>query len=94
MKFEWDENKNKLNQIKHMLPFEEVIEIFDHPRLDSIDRRKVYGEKRVMSIGKIGDVIVVAVVHTKRGNRIRIISARTANRKERRRYYAFIESAA
>ena len=92
MKFEWDENKNQRNKIKHHLPFEEAVEIFDHPRLDTIDKRKFYGEKRIISTGRIGDIIIVVVVHTTRGDRIRIISARTANRNERRRYYAFIKA--
>ena len=52
-------------------------EIFKQSRLTSIDRRKDYGEKREITIGKIYNIVCV-VVFIKR-NDTRIISARKAN---------------
>jgi uncharacterized protein len=51
-----------------------------------VDKRKNYGEKRWISIGLLGDIIVV-MIFTLRGKTIRIISVRKANHEERRMYY-------
>ena len=86
MKFEWDENKNKSNQKKHGINFDEAKEIFnDVNRLNSQDNRKKYGEKRWITIGKILKTNII-VVYTIRNTTIRIISARMANKKERIKY--------
>ena len=85
--FEWDKKKNKVNFQKHGISFEEAVLIFTGPILTIEDKREDYGEKREISIGQIKNVIIVMVVHTKRGNKIRIISARLANKRERILYY-------
>lgn len=86
-KFEWDDSKNKLNQEKHSISFEEAITIFDDIILSKIDDRNDYKEVRKISLGKIktGEIII-CVVHTNRNNKTRIISARKANKKEREIY--------
>lgn len=86
MLFEWDENKNKANQKKHGISFEEAALIFKGDALTRIDDREDYGEEREVSIGLIGANVVAVVVHTNRQNVIRIISARLANRAERKVY--------
>lgn len=44
-RFEWDEEKNKANQQKHKLPFEDAIDVFNDP--DRINYRSDRdGEKR------------------------------------------------
>ena len=86
MEFEWDENKNKSNQVKHGISFEEIIEIFDYPMLVKVDNRKDYGETRYIGVGRNGLAVLFTVVYTERKSRIRIISARLANKKERRKY--------
>lgn len=91
--FEWDENKNASNLKKHGISFEEACEIFNSPILTREDKRENYGEARHISYGILGDVVVAAVVHTDRNDKIRIISARLANRTERRLYYAYLEKA-
>lgn len=91
MKFEWDENKNKSNLEKHGISFDEAALIFEGKILTRIDERRKYGETREISIGKIGEAVIIVVVHTKRNKKIRIISARKASRKERRRYYEHIQ---
>ncbi|PIE82925.1 MAG: hypothetical protein CSA09_04355 [Candidatus Contendobacter odensis] len=86
MLFEWNENKNKANQKKHGISFEEAALIFKGEVLTHFDDNEDYGEEREMSIGLIGAHVVVVVVHTDRQNVTRIISARLANRSERKAY--------
>ena len=92
MEFEWDPEKNDLNFAKHGIRFDEARLIFEGAVLTSTDNRADYGEERQTSIGEIEGIITVVVVHTARNGRVRLISARLANRKERRLYYAFIAS--
>ena len=93
MEFEWDDAKNLLNQAKHGISFEEAREIFERSVLMWEDTRHDYGEARYISVGEIGDsaVVVLVVVHTPRGRKTRIISARKANARERKKYYAHLE---
>lgn len=93
MEFEWDETKDQLNQDKHGFGFAEAGEIFDRPVLTWEDTRYDYGETRYISVGELGDsiVVVLVVVHTPRGRKTRIISARKANTHERKSYYAYLE---
>lgn len=84
--FEWDEVKNRANVEKHGVSFELAKRIFHGPVLSWIDDRNDYPETRYHSIGQIDGLVVLAVVHADRSGRIRIISARTANRRERKRY--------
>jgi uncharacterized DUF497 family protein len=50
------------------------------------DRRRDYGESRYVSLGMVQDRLL-AVAYTQRGARLRIISARLAEPRERRRYH-------
>ena len=84
--FEWDENKNQANIRKHGVSFEQAVRIFEGPCLTWIDDRDIYSEMREVSIGMIDGAATVIVVHADRNNITRIISARAANRRERRRY--------
>lgn len=90
MQFEWDENKNQLNQKKHGISFEEAKEIFFVTVFTSGSEKIDYGEIREISIGKIQSVLIVAVVHTDRNGKVRIISARKATPKERRKYNEYL----
>ena len=92
MKFEWDEKKNKTNAEKHGIDCIDAEDIFKSVRLTAVDNRRDYGEPRKISIGKIGPYVCV-VVHTERNGVIRIMSARKANQRERRKYYELIERA-
>ena len=93
MEFEWNEAKNRSNQTKHGISFEEAREIFEGFVLMWEDTRRRYGETRYISVGGIGDsvVVVLVVVHAPRGQKTRIISARKANARERSKYYAYLE---
>ena len=93
MRFEWDERKNALNIKKHGISFSEAKTIFDDIVFTSFDDRFDYGEIREASIGAIQGVVVVVVVHTEREGVTRIISARKATRKERKKYYEYLAQA-
>ena len=93
MKFEWDENKRIDNLAKHGLDFQDAGKIFDDKkRIEFSDDRYDYGEERVCVIGKIETrtfrkIMIVLVVFVDRNGIARIISARPANKRERRLYY-------
>ncbi len=93
MEFEWDQAKNRSNLAKHGIRFEEASEIFSSPVLTWKDSRRDYGESRYVSVGRIGGLpgVVIAVAHTQRARKTRIISARKANDRERNRYHARFE---
>ena len=91
MKYEWDENKNKLNQQKHGISFKEAKEVFDDPlQISKLDKRFSYFEERWITVGSTSQhkVLVVAnLFFTDDGEEIiRIISARKANKQERESY--------
>ena len=46
MRFEWDEDKNRRNLVKHKVSFETASLVFDDPRMVSIQDRMVEGEER------------------------------------------------
>ncbi len=90
MRFEWDEAKNRRNQVKHKISFGTAQSVFDDPSLLSHLERIVDGEERWQSLGQIDSAIVVVVAHTwcdEDGEEvIRIISARKATPRERSCY--------
>ena len=78
---EWDESKAEANCGKHRINFRAARRVFDdHLVLIEQDLSEDYGEERFLAIGLVEGVLV-AVVYTERGDRIRIISARKANAK-------------
>ena len=91
MKYEWDENKNKLNQQKHGISFEEAKEVFeDALQISRLDQRFNDFEERWITVGSTLKYQVLAVANlffTDDGEEIiRIISARKANKRERESY--------
>ena len=85
MRFEWDDEKNKINKLKHGISFETAAAVFkDKHRLEYFDTNHSEKEDRFITIGLVHDVIVV--VYTYRNPIYRIISARVATRKERAWY--------
>lgn len=93
MQFEWDETKNNKNIDKHGIDFNDAITIFDdNERLEAVDDRNEYGEERIQVIGEARPGILMTV-YTWRKNRTsrRMISARTASRKERLLYQSMKE---
>ena len=90
MAFEWDEEKRQANLVKHAVDFRRITELFDGTTVEIVDGREDYGETRITCLGEIeGRVYVVA--YTWRGANRRIISARKANAREQKTYYARVE---
>jgi uncharacterized protein len=85
--FEWDERKAAINFRRHKLSFLLARRVFsDAFAVIEQDLSEDYGEERFVAIG-IADNVLMTVVYTERGERIRIISARKANSHEQRKYY-------
>lgn len=91
-RFQWDENKNKINLEKHGIDFQEAKLIFDdEKKVVGEDNRKDYGETRYIRVGQFSSQtqnknLTLVVVYTERDGEIRIISARKANKKEKKQY--------
>ena len=86
MGFEWDEAKRQRNIECHGVDFVDVVPLFDDPGADVFeDTRKNYGEQRFILLGVILGRLF-QIVFTRRGDRIRIISARRGNKREERIY--------
>lgn len=92
MKFEWDEAKNESNIRKHEVDFADAVSIFSQTSLTEYDDRTDYGEDRWITIGMLNNMILVVVWTERRPNTIRIISARRANRHERKRYENYFKN--
>jgi uncharacterized protein len=91
IEFEWDPEKARSNERKHGVSFEDAVLVFDDPCIFTQHDRVVDDEIRWQSIGLVNGVLLLLVAHTVDDDeylveRIRIISARTATRKERMRY--------
>jgi uncharacterized protein len=87
MRFEWDENKNNINILKHGIDFRDAKNAFEYPIIVKEDIRHEYGEKRFIAIGLLLPEYIIVIVYTTRDLVIRIISARLANKKEKHIYY-------
>jgi uncharacterized DUF497 family protein len=89
MRFDWDLAKGLANKKKHGVTFEEAITAFDDPfaLLAPDPKHSTEREKREWLIGESDDGVMVIVFTIRQpGNIYRIISARRANRKERKQY--------
>ncbi len=85
--FEWDKNKAQTNLIKHHVSFEEAATVFgDENSLTINDPAHSVVEKRFITLGISEMKRLLVVVHTDRNDRLRIISARLASKKERQQY--------
>jgi uncharacterized DUF497 family protein len=94
LRFEWDAAKNRANRRKHGVSFEEACQVFRDPLCVSVPDRIEGGELRWQTLGMVEGLLLLTVAHTVREELddgtlvdvIRIISARPATRRERRRY--------
>ena len=85
--FEWDPKKARLNLKRHGVSFEEASTAFRDPLSHTIkDPLHSEKEERFVLIGRTIQGRLLVIVHTDRGERIRIISARMATKNERLRY--------
>ena len=90
MEFEWDREKNLINQAKHGLCFEDAALVFQGPVVTFEDNRAGYGEWRLITLGKLAGRVVV-IAHTPREGRTRVISMRKANEREKKIYQKRLE---
>lgn len=89
---EWGDDKNVLNKQLHNLSFEAAQYVFTDPeRLERPDQSEenTSGEERWQTLGMVGKVLFV--VYTERGENRRIISARIAEKHERRSYHGYYQ---
>ncbi len=87
LKFEWDDTKAEKNERKHGVSFEEAETVFYDPRSITIpDPDHSETELIFIDIGTSNYDRILVVVYTEREERIRLISARRASRKERNMY--------
>ena len=85
--FEWDADKAAANAVKHGVSFEEASTAFGDPLSITVaDPDHSIDESRFVLIGRTVRDRTVVVVHTERGDNIRIISARLATRRESKDY--------
>ncbi len=90
IEFEWDPNKAASNKRKHGVSFETASRAFSDPNCVQELERHVESEERWQTTGMAGDQLLILVVHTNFDFEdveiVRIISARLATHRERRRY--------
>jgi uncharacterized DUF497 family protein len=87
MRFEWDPDKARRNAAKHGISFDEASTAFGDPLSLTIDDPDhTQGEERLLLLGQthLGKLVVVADLDD--DETVRIISARIAERHERRIY--------
>lgn len=90
--FIWNKEKADENKKKHGVSFEVAVNIFNDPFLYELyDEKHSNNEERYMYIGSVMGDLLLFVVATDRNNKIRIISARKATKKERNYYYENIK---
>jgi|SRR4051812_8843721 len=82
---EWDERKSARNVAQKRPPFEDVVRFDFGAAMIFEDRRKDYGERRMVAISYV-DRRLHVLVFTERGGGIRVISFRHANEREIARY--------
>ena len=90
IKFEWDENKNRINQSKYKISFEEAKTVFyDENALVIDDPNHSKEEERFIILGfsKKANLLVVCHCYRESESVIRIISARKATKTEEKQYY-------
>ena len=84
--FEWDAEKAITNQRRHGLSFEEAATAFADPLSRSGIPTTLEGEDRFVLVGETVRGRLVVVIHTVRGDNLRLISARRATRREQLTY--------
>jgi uncharacterized DUF497 family protein len=85
--FEWDPRKVRLNLTIHGVPFDEASTAFRDPLSKTIDDPlHSEDEERFVLLGQSHRDRLLVVVHTDRGGRIRLISARLVTNRERVKY--------
>lgn len=85
MRITFDPSKRERTLAERGLDFAQAAAVFDGDHLTFEDDRQDYGERRLITIGRLTDQMVV-LVWTPRGEARHVISMRKANDREQRRY--------
>jgi uncharacterized protein len=90
VRFSWDSRKSAANLATRGFDFAFASLVFDGPTLEQDDRRRDYGERRVVAVG-LAQGLALTVVYTDRptadhDTARRIISARRSNHHERQAF--------
>jgi uncharacterized DUF497 family protein len=83
--YEWDPAKAKSNQEEHGVDFADAVQVFDNPYLNKEDTDAV-GDQVFVALGMDNPGRLLVVVYTYRQDKIRLISARKATKKEGTEY--------
>ena len=87
MEFEWNPEKARNNEKKHGVRFFEACEVFDDNYSSTVrDPDHSWNEQRYLIFGRSHEGKYLVVSYTERSDRIRIISARKMQPRERRAY--------
>jgi uncharacterized DUF497 family protein len=87
MRFQWDAAKAESNHEKHGVAFEEAVTVFYDPLAASfLDPDHSEGERRLITVGVSASGRLLVVCHTERARSVRLISARLATRREKKRH--------
>ncbi len=87
LRFEWDEVKAARNWRVHGVTFDQAAKALgDAFSVERIDDREAYGEQRINAL-RMCDGVLLHMTYTERNERLRIISARRAERHEQDDYY-------
>lgn len=85
--FDWDIHNQTKNKLKHNISAGQIEEVFfDEQQIVLFDQKHSQKELRHQVIGQTFDGLLLFVVFTQRGYKLRPISARKANKKERKIY--------
>jgi uncharacterized DUF497 family protein len=85
MKYQWDKNKAASNLQKHGIEFADAVAVFSDDLTITIPDNR-FDEDRFVAIGMDAFGRILVVVFTGCGEDIRLISARLAERRERKQY--------
>ncbi len=87
MRFTWDPEKRKANLAKHGLDFNDAHKVLRGLSWSLEDTRGSYGERRYVSYGFLGEVVIALAFTELDDETIRIITMRKATSHERRDFF-------
>ena len=86
IEFDWDKGNEDKNYLKHNVSQLEAEEAFFKFNIINDDAAHSSKEKRLRLLGSTDGEKVLVVIFTERAGKVRVVSARTASRKERKTY--------
>jgi len=84
--FEWDEDKRRANLRKHGVEVADAATAFDDDQAITVRDEDAEGEERFVTLATDALGRLLVIVYAWREERIRLISARRATRRERKQY--------